>query len=681
MSEIDRQNAKQIRDPMDVLITMTLEDSDVTMSYSGYSSAKVADGVLNKRDWSMRRLADLQGEGFPLDGSCVLYNPSTSASSSNGKLGVRSNIGQSVSVTATGNKVMASITVIVTGAESVTANGTTIQITGNSVMIPVLSTSITMTFNPASETERIEISDIFPDAEFRITNENLIKATVSLRSDLSLFDQTLPESEINVEVYHPVDVAEDVARIPADTPMLYSAGYEGDMSPERRFYIAGQVTWADNVLSIHAVDSVHFLNDYIFHSPLASGEASCFFGLVENVYKELGIHIDGGANQYTNAPEKHCWILREGISARDLAAFCNQFGVVTDRDGACIGEPSVKLRLPLQYSFVDAGRPRLRSYKNVPRANEIIKEEDCAGVTIAHNPQNGVVRVKWERVLEPDWMNIPEMKVGTATFTKNVGTTLAFDKYAFYWEIGLNVGLDFDTDVGKKIAAKYGETASWLWMWPVVPWDTDGYASGITAMPTFYRAWMLGYNNVPQEEYKTAPQSSGAKVYSSFVPWTQKYHNWEYEETYTKKITSASQMWSVLRAAGVVSADSTTLELDMLGRAYELDPQMLTITIDASAITQELDEIPVMGDIAVRKEGSGTTDVVVFPTRMLKTPLLHSHKTGSFTWKGDPRMQPRDVVEWERLDGTREEITLENITLTHEGGGTSAEITYRNGVV
>ena len=53
---------------------------------------------------------------------------------------------------------------------------------------------------------------------------------------------------------------------------------------------------------------------------------------------------------------------------------------------------------------------------------------------------------------------------------------------------------------------------------------------------------------------------------------------------------------------------------------------------------------------------------------------------GQFVWKGDPRMQPRDVVTFHRLDGTTETITIENITLSHEKGGLSAEITYRKGI-
>lgn len=58
-----------------------------------------------------------------------------------------------------------------------------------------------------------------------------------------------------------------------------------------------------------------------------------------------------------------------------------------------------------------------------------------------------------------------------------------------------------------------------------------------------------------------------------------------------------------------------------------------------------------------------------------------SNQGGKFTWKGDPRMQPRDVFNFHRLDGTVEVCTIENIELTHEGGGLTADITYRTGVV
>lgn len=57
------------------------------------------------------------------------------------------------------------------------------------------------------------------------------------------------------------------------------------------------------------------------------------------------------------------------------------------------------------------------------------------------------------------------------------------------------------------------------------------------------------------------------------------------------------------------------------------------------------------------------------------------NRGGSFTWKGDPKMQPRDVFNFVRLDGSVEVCTIETIQLKHEKGGTIAEIAYRRGLV
>jgi hypothetical protein len=61
--------------------------------------------------------------------------------------------------------------------------------------------------------------------------------------------------------------------------------------------------------------------------------------------------------------------------------------------------------------------------------------------------------------------------------------------------------------------------------------------------------------------------------------------------------------------------------------------------------------------------------------------MNESEKRVSFHWKGNPMMQPRDVFTFVHLNGTSEICTIETIELTHDGGGTSANITYRVGVV
>lgn len=693
MSAIDTQNAKQIRDPMDVLITLDLADDTVTCTFSDYGSAKVGDGRLNVPTWPMRKLADLQGEGFPLNGEHVLYDPSTTPSARNGKLGVRSNVGQSVSVTVTGNKVMASLTLFATGAESVTFNGTTTPFTGSSIVIPVGATSITLTFNPANETERIVISEIQPGTLFRITNENLIKATVSLRSDLSIIDPTLPESEINIEVYQDTDISEAVATIPEDTPITYRAGYPGDMSPERKFYVTGQVTWADNVLTIQGVDAVHFfdvdipplkLNDEMSSMGVSTIDA---FGYAIAMWGNNIIGTDAlerpwnkindvyRFNGWDAPPANEYMVVPRGVTLRNFVAFANN--VIRYRNvPAVYGNYDQNFDYVLNY--IDAGIPTLREgdgqlYK--------IKEEDAADVkrTIEKFPGELLANTTraWiqDRVMSTLYIGTV---IGTAEWIKGVGITLDFNGDAYGGAVGIP-------------AAEVPTTVPFAIL-PLAPMYTDG--SSDFAWPTLskdspfrYGPLHDDYGYIPRAlvDNETTNNQVGndldgiwQKVYASFIPWGARYdnsygfYNW----------STMAATWRGLVSHGIINRDANSWKCDIYGYAVQYESVRTSITLtEGRGGTQEI-EVPIKGRaFFTEKNDDFVNPVEAFPQMALETLADRSPVTGSFTWKGDPRMQPRDLIEWERLDGSTEVLTAENITLTHEGGGTIAEITYRKGVV
>lgn len=654
MSEIDIQNAKQIRDPMDVLITMSLADDDIDMTYSGYSTAKVADGVLDQSSWSMRKLADLQGDGFPLDDSCVLYNASTTPSQANGKLGVRSNVGETVTVTATGDRTMASIGASVTGAESVTMNGTTTPITGTNVTLPLLDTTATLTFNPASETRRIEINTVLPEADFKITNENLIRATVSLRSDLSIINPTLPESEINIEAYQDTDISEAVASIPEDTPITYSAGYEGDMSPVRKFYVTGQVTWADNVLSIQGVDAVHFLEDKIVNDLFVGDysydyylgpvfQSNTFFpsALIYYLLRNAGIEFTNEGQRYISGEfhrEFDNALVMKQQSLRDIIVWVmNNFHITftgyTLPDGSHDYWPT----------YVDAGRPSLTIAK--PNAQRTIKEDDCGGVR--RNVERSIKAIKLSNphlyLSEKGESSHYNTICGSYTWIKNSGVFPQFDDYCVY------VRLPYFSEDGRSnelLTPTYQYTGEEL---DAQIFMTTSIAVGYQAPPARYfptNQWAnitLGWSN--------------HMFYTQVMPWSQ----------------NQGRIWAAL----VTDANATTQNGDIIGikGLEELIESEYTSTAASDGQTIAIENQGIFGRTC---NGVGTE---MYPALSMKSLLSRSPITGSFTWKGDPRMQPRDVVEWERLDGTTTTITLENITLTHEGGGTMAEITYREGVV
>lgn len=273
-------------------------------------------------------------------------------------------------------------------------------------------------------------------------------------------------------------------------------------------------------------------------------------------------------------------------------------------------------------------------------------------------------------------------KIGTATFTKNVGATLKFDEIAYRWVVGLYLGPSGnDNDVAQKLLNYYG-TLYGLWrVMPVVPADSDGW----TSAGAFVRIYspMVGdklmERDIPQAGYEREGYTGSTKYYSIFVPWSQSYSGWRYDTNSSHLITSASQMWTVLANAGVFDAGSTVNDLDIYGMAINRQLETLEYTTGGDGTSVDLGDAPIIGQIAAKDDSNN--DFEIYPSKMLQAPMYRSNVTGSFKWKGDPRLQPRDVGEIKRLDGTYEEITLENITLTHEQGGTSAEITYRKGVI
>ncbi len=117
----------------------------------------------------------------------------------------------------------------------------------------------------------------------------------------------------------------------------------------------------------------------------------------------------------------------------------------------------------------------------------------------------------------------------------------------------------------------------------------------------------------------------------------------------------------------IVKGKAANIEVD--AERVAADPPRAGITMEASPIAYG----QVYGEPA-----SGQTAVFIYPN--YRNLFQRSNITGSFLWKGDPRMQPRDVFGLHRLDGSEELCTIESITLKHEGGGTTAEIAYRLGV-
>ena len=686
MSAIDVQNAKQIRDPMQVLIQLDIPD-ETQLTYSGYSgTAKIYDSSAlldySYRAWPMRKLADLKEDGFPLNGTCELYDSSITPSMQNGKIGVRGHVGQNLELTATSSDTIKGLTLSVSGASSVTHGGTTSVIVGNQIVIQVNAASVSMTFTPINENIRVEVSSAIPGITLVINNSNIVRADVSLRSDLSLVNQTLPESELNVDVYNDNDITSVVASVNEDTPITYSAGYAGDMSPTRKFYISGEITWKDNIISIHAVDAVHFLEDIEAYAPITEKESECFLNAIIYFLKRAGITPDT-SEVSTDWSDNSCrWIIPKSTKARNIIAFANQCLNITDKTYKLL-DGRGKLKDRLMFNYIDAGIPTLKT--NPSTGTFVIDESDCGEVQKSVERRITKVDASWTKIwnmsMPTDFHNAT--KVGTATFIKNVGTSLNFDVKAYSWVIGLYLGTYLDNDIAVKLQATYHRRISVYYTFPVVPVNEYGltYASRI---PTIVIngsdsvGAKLNCEDIPKSEYESEFDAEKLKLHSNFVPWDQAYANWEYDTTPGHKITTAAEMWSLLVAADIIDSDAESIDLDIYGLAISENKENVTYTSVGNSINYDYGETPIIGQMSGLTMTSAP--ILIYPN-MINSPMYRSTESGTFRWKGDPRLQPRDIGQLKRLDGTYEDITLENITITHEGGGTYADITYRKGVI
>lgn len=564
---IDIENAKQIREPMVISGSISAPDGNALTYTTGgdvllYDSVGYADMGI-----PMRRITDLQGDGFPLDGSVSLYDPTLTMSAENGKFGLRTEIGQGMTVSITSSNEITALTINKTsGTGSVSYNGISYQLAEMTV-IPVQSqTSALLTFTNTSPTERLEIASIVSGVSLLFDNDNIISCELNLRSNLSPTDPSWEVSEIQYRVYYPYDISQAVTAISEDVPITYSAGYEGDMSPMRRFYVTGSVTQERGIIAIKGVDASDRLNkkfNAYENGVLVKERAARLY-----TFMKVGIANAGITLQNYEAPPtvtstetgSHYLLIPGDDWKAYLVYMMNSMhdSTTTTNWARSIGRKRYWPR------FVDAGIPSLAwSY---PATRWTIREEDCGDIVNEYEQQINSVTYSLNRT-----------HVQSASAQQNVATTVKTTPGSTYTVDLGGYFLNLHITNCRKVLAVTMQTVKFI-------------ASGKESVIRGRQIWT---NENEEERTFTAPRSGIS-------------HEVEY----------------IFNAADLV--DNTVLKNSILQRSPHI---------------------------------------------------------GSFTWHGDPRMQPRDVFNFVKRDGSTVLCTIESIDLTHEAGGTKAKITYREGVV
>lgn len=605
------QNSKNIRDPMQIRISLSARDTKASLSYS-VTNATVKDSNLStslkKELWNMKKLADFSGEGFILNGTREFYDSSaTTASEESGKLGIRTSTGSGCTVTVTADRTISAVTIAVTkGSGTISCNNETYDI-NRIVIIPVNGTSAKLVFNNSDQDNRIEIASIVPGMYFNFKNKDLISVTAALRGNTSLSDYTWKISELECKAYWPDDISEAVANINDNVALTYSAGYTDDMSRTRRFYISDTVTMEGNVITFKAQDASARLDRY-------KSQASCIKH--QNMYSERNVY-------------KHMISLIEeaGIKLQRKEAIPSASG--SSKTQQCIYYPERSYReevaqilafgrnshLGFWPVFVDAGYPHVKHTKPVATSSGInrdygiwtIREEDCGDV------QKNVER------------NIASIRSSTSTY--GIKNKCSRDETTVFEEK--------DVASGKTYTYNFQNIVD----------DTTITVSNAEIIS----------KNAQKVRYKAKKTTQKTKKKTKY----KKKVNGKYR-TYTKTETVKTNQCKIkARRLDIDKGISRMVESNNRpGYSLIIDPSRIALGMQ----TTDLNGINYM----------------VFPNFHVLFDI--SNEIYTFKWKGDPRMQPRDLFYFVRLNGSKEVFTIEEIILEHEEGGTIATITARKGV-
>lgn len=568
MPTIAEANANTIRPGMQVFCGITYAGS-AELSFS-VEDAKIYDNLENEEP---ANLTDLAGDGFPLDGSCDEYIAGMDG------IGAISDVGALMTIVVSSTTVIPGITIRCSGDGEIHYKGDVYPVR-DGIVLPVKG-KIAQLDIYASSGSRVIVWNISAGVTITWENKDIISVVVALRTDLSVVSQDLQTSDIEIQAYWPEDITDAITAIGDDTPLWYYAGYPGDYSPMRTFYVCEEINQEDNIITIKGEDAMGRLDyetEAMLLSAVRNGPARSLYNIILGLIKDAGIPVS-----YQSRPTAQTGsgrIIIPNASAGEIVANIMHLAHTGD----------------FWPVYVDAGIPRLTW--SVPVRKWDIYEEDCGSVSI-----DRVRNVR--KILPGDKANGIKQTVSDNNATP----------------IDLIGAID-------KVDKDHPETL-----------DFDGYWEDVEA---YGDAQLVSYT-LTEAVYK----SGQTKASNAVKKWLSAAKN---------KEELGDNAAAVFGRKINITRDTTYQKVGRLG------------------VTETIDVLP------LGTEYFDTSKTELAYPRYARIFEI-SNESGKFVWKGNPKMQPRDVFRFHRLDGSYYNCTIQEIILTHEGGGLTAEITYRKGVV
>lgn len=569
------------------------------------------------------------------------------------------------------------------------------------------------------KSRKIEITIALPDGSSAVYTEDFVlRCVLSLRSDLSIINPTLPESEFEADIYADNLSPDTIESLPDETSVTYRTTYPTTSDTQTwgpvRYFYTDDVSWNDNVLHIHARDQVHKLDEElpaIYIGQRWKGRANqantrslyylymAFCDAINGVAQggwlvgDIIEHLTfPGFGNYegTYAAGDNCDVIMERMTRREFIAKLMNLCRFDFGSGFLSNS-----RTNFYLTFVDAGIPKVSTLSPASSYYSIY-EEDCGDIQETRpenvSQYNFKVRDVWASSNTPASYSFGESAImdgASASAIAASGMSLSYRDYSDWWQPGFEV-------LPNPQYSEFGFFGLWWYDFHdsyfnrARPYQASIDLSNISQLRQYrYGYWLF------DNDAQTNPFNFARFDYINFADgtWTTPFGG---------DSKSPAQRWQKFIDYDLIDQNATSVTLQLSGYYYDLtnERKLSYSTGRNGAVVEPSDAIwngvvyAVGSDNIQRKR--------VLPDMALDQLSKRSTIGGSFVHRGDPNWQPRDHFHFyfrakniarqngelladengnELVIGGFESRTIETITTTHEKGGTVSEITYKKGII
>lgn len=220
--------------------------------------------------------------------------------------------------------------------------------------------------------ERVYIVGVYLGKAWIWDNSNLLSVSLDLHSVNTEIGGELEVSSIEIQAYEPEDYTDIIGRIPLGAPIWYAAGYDGDMSKTRSFYLSETITWDNNTLTVKGQDASGLIDNK--EVPIEAKNYGAGFWIEDIISDRIKSALDGitleevwtPTHNYLTDPQV---IMYETTAARSIIS---QFtGILRDDE-------------VLKITYVDAGRPTI-NYGDAPTWTIYADEVSDLNIVVERN--------------------------------------------------------------------------------------------------------------------------------------------------------------------------------------------------------------------------------------------------------------------------------------------------------